>query len=827
MRRLASLLAVTVAGVWLLPPAAVADPTPTPSAAPPAKGTAVCKITDGRLSELSGMVALDTGFAVMNDAPDAGEPNPPKIFFLDNNCKLTSTWVDSAQQARDPEDLAVGKDGTLWIADIGDNHAAEPENKRSTIALWKVPASHQGKAQLFRLKYPDGAHDAEALLLDANDNPIIVTKDGVSGIYVPTGPLAPGNEGTALKKVGDFTATRTGTPGGPIPIISQTLVTGGANSPDRKKVALRTYTDAYEWDVPNGDVVAALTTTKPRITPLPDEPWGESITYSRDGASFLTVSETKEQPEDVKPVIQKYTPAPPAGPATKKTSAAAKNDAESPSSLGINDIAMMIGGVGLIGLLMVIAGVVGIKKARDRHAAEAKKAKPGPGGARPLGAAAVPADPQRGPGGTGARKRSGVYGANRQPAVDDDLFAPDGPDAAPPGRSGSVYGGAARPEPPVPAVYGATPPAEAASGVYGAPRAAADPDSGVYGTGKRPIPDAPGVYGAADPEPGVYGAGKRSAPDAPGVYGAARPEASSGSYGTARSVPEPGSGSHGVARPGPEAPAAYGTPRPAPESNSGSFGTARPGPDPAPAGYGAARPEPMAVEPDPLAFLDAPPRTERGLRSRAGRPTGPGVARTAPASGRARPDADPAARRDPETRGGVPIRPTPAAPRGAAPVPAQPGAPMPPEPATGRAGRAVAPEPAGRAERGRAVVPGPDRAAPVEPVGRSAPDSTVRARPEPEIPPAARSRAEPAAGRSRAGRAESPAAPERVGGVPVRPGPDAGRAGKADNTPPPRTARGVKGRKPKADDDDLSFGFADLKGGDDEPDIGLRSPKGR
>ncbi|MFD1076865.1 hypothetical protein, partial [Longispora fulva] len=713
MRRLASLLAVTVAGVWLLPSAAVADPTPTPSSAPPAKGTAVCKITDATLSELSGMVALDSGFAVMNDAPDAGEPNPPKIFFLDNTCKRTTTWTDNTQQARDPEDLAVGKDGTLWIADIGDNYAAEADKRRSTIALWKVPASHQGKAQLFRLKYPDGAHDAEALLLDANDNPIIVTKDLVSGIYVPTGPLAPGNEGTVLKKVGDFTATRTGTPGGPVPIISQSWVTGGANSPDRKKVALRTYTDAYEWDVPNGDVVAALTTTKPRITPLPDEPWGESITYSRDGASFLTVSETKEQPDDVKPVIQKYVPVPPAGPAVKKTAATAKNDAAAPSSLGVNDIALMIGGVGLIGLIMVIAGVIGIRKARLRHAAEAKKAGPGPGGARPVGAAAVPSDPKRGP---GSRGRSGVYGGNRQPAVDDDLFTADD---APPGRSGSVYGGTARPEPPVPAVYGAGQQAQSAAepppgvygapksepGVYGAAKSAAEPPPGVYGAAASAPEPPPGVYGApraaAEPAQGGYGSGKRSAPEAPGEYGTARaaaepppgvygaarpaPEPTSGSFGPAR--PESNSGSYGAARPAPESTSgSYGTARP--ESNSGSYGMARAGTEPTPAAYGAARPEPVA-EPDPLAFLDAPPRTERGLRSRAGRPTGPGVARTAPASGRSRQDPDLPARREPETRGGVPIRPEPTtgrAGRGASvPPPAQPGAPVPPAaPVTGR-----------------------------------------------------------------------------------------------------------------------------------------------
>ena len=69
------------------------------------------------------------------------------------------------------------------------------------------------------------------------------------------------------------------------------MVTGAAISPDRTRVALRTYTAAYEWDVPDGDVVKAITTGTPRLTPLPDEPQGEAIAYTVDGPRFLTLSD--------------------------------------------------------------------------------------------------------------------------------------------------------------------------------------------------------------------------------------------------------------------------------------------------------------------------------------------------------------------------------------------------------------------------------------------------------------------------------------------------------------------------------------------------------
>ena len=73
--------------------------------------------------------------------------------------------------------------------------------------------------------------------------------------------------------------------------IAQVMVTGAATSPDRKRVALRTYTTAYEWDVPDGDVVKAITTSTPRVTELPNEPQGESIAYTVDGQQFLTCND--------------------------------------------------------------------------------------------------------------------------------------------------------------------------------------------------------------------------------------------------------------------------------------------------------------------------------------------------------------------------------------------------------------------------------------------------------------------------------------------------------------------------------------------------------
>jgi hypothetical protein len=189
--------------------------------------------------------------------------------------------------------VALDPQGRLWVADIGDNVTAQ--TRRATIALWLVPPD--GDPVIHRLTYPDGPHDAEALLFGGDGVPVIVTKElsGVASLYAPTEPLQPRTAtGVPLAKVGEFRPTRPS----PAPSlfdalagIGATVVTGAATSPDRHRVALRTYTVAYEWDVPDGDVVKAITTGTPRITPLPDETQGESIAYSPDGADLLTVSD--------------------------------------------------------------------------------------------------------------------------------------------------------------------------------------------------------------------------------------------------------------------------------------------------------------------------------------------------------------------------------------------------------------------------------------------------------------------------------------------------------------------------------------------------------
>ncbi|GAA4255578.1 hypothetical protein GCM10022255_064970 [Dactylosporangium darangshiense] len=368
------LLVVLPAVVAFGSPAVAKAPSPTPSASgsanpnlgPSVAGVAMCSISDPQVTEVSGLVVTANGYVVINDSNT--ERSREKIFFLDQQCRQTRS-VGYPSSAFDPEDLAVSKDGTLWVADVGDNTTLTggSGNRRSSIALWSL-APGSNSPVIHRLAYPDGrARDAEALLFDGEGRPVIITKDPVGEVFTLKEPLPANNANpAALTRAGSFRPQTTGT-ANPYGIVGTAVVTGAAMSPDGKRAVVRTMSDAYEFDVTDGDVVAAITTGTPRITPLPSEPQGESIAYSQDGTEFLTVS---DQPKTTS--ILRYRRFVPAAPPSASPAPAQPQQAKERSflqSLSLYDITRIVIGIGLLGVLMIVIGVVAVIRSRRRRRA--------------------------------------------------------------------------------------------------------------------------------------------------------------------------------------------------------------------------------------------------------------------------------------------------------------------------------------------------------------------------------------------------------------------------------------------------------------------------
>jgi len=271
---------------------------------------------------------------------------------------------DFGQDPRDNGGPAF-RDDTLLVADNGDNGGNRPNV--AVISVGYDPADPQadvGAPQVFRLGYPDGPHDAEALLLAPDGSPYIVTKDvlGRSGVYRPTGPLDPAAE-VRMEKVADLEFTMTGTPGGPVGRGGQLLVTGGAVAADGSHIALRTYTDAYVWPLSGNDMAGALQADPMAIIALPDAPQGEAISFAADSRSLLLGSEGQNS------VIT----AVPATPQPDQTESAAPADAEpdaapDPADPADNDSASSKVSAGLIAAVVVTGLIWVVLRIRRRRA---------------------------------------------------------------------------------------------------------------------------------------------------------------------------------------------------------------------------------------------------------------------------------------------------------------------------------------------------------------------------------------------------------------------------------------------------------------------------
>lgn len=261
--------------------------------------TKLSTITSSEITESSGLVASRTtpgAYWTHNDSGDG-----PFIYAVNTRGESLATYRVSGAEARDWEDIAAGPGpqpnrSCLYIGDIGDNGA-----KRSEIVVYRVPeprltAADKSStrkrprvtepAEAFRLVYPDGKHDAEALMVHpVSGNLYIMTKTAFANpvVYEATAPLNP-NRVTTLKRIGEVR----------VPSLLGGIITGGSISPDGRRVALCDYLQGYEIVLPAGSRdFNDIWREKLNGIDLGKRKQGESIAYRLDGNALLATSEGK------------------------------------------------------------------------------------------------------------------------------------------------------------------------------------------------------------------------------------------------------------------------------------------------------------------------------------------------------------------------------------------------------------------------------------------------------------------------------------------------------------------------------------------------------
>ncbi|XVX19206.1 WD40 repeat domain-containing protein [Actinomycetota bacterium] len=221
------------------------------------------RIGDARVTESSGLAPSRRHPHTVWTTNDSGDRGV--IYAVDlRSGKVTGAHTYSDKAPRDVEAMGLAPDGRLLVADIGDNSA-----QRSWIRVWSLPEPALGTTSApgtrYTFAYPDGAHDAETLLVHPRTGRLCVVTKGLPGaVYAAPAKLA-ATQPNRLTRVG----------------AAPVLVTDGVFLADGSRVALRDYGQVHLVDAETWQVTASAA--------LPAAPQGESITV--DGSGLLVGSE--------------------------------------------------------------------------------------------------------------------------------------------------------------------------------------------------------------------------------------------------------------------------------------------------------------------------------------------------------------------------------------------------------------------------------------------------------------------------------------------------------------------------------------------------------
>jgi hypothetical protein len=238
----------------------------------------------GSVTRLPGLPEA-SGLAVSRRTPGRlwthNDSGAPVLFALDARGTVAGRVQVSGARVEDWEAIAVGPCGPgscIYVADIGDNEA-----ERKGITIYRVPEPEgvSGPAKVdgvFHATYPDGRHDAEALLISGDGRLHIVTKGetGSVAIYRFPAQLQSGAS-MRLERVG---APASGTRD------AASWITDGTVSPDGQWVVLRTRTALSYYRA--SDLLAGQWRVASRIDLAPlKEPQGEAVALGADNMVFL------------------------------------------------------------------------------------------------------------------------------------------------------------------------------------------------------------------------------------------------------------------------------------------------------------------------------------------------------------------------------------------------------------------------------------------------------------------------------------------------------------------------------------------------------------
>jgi hypothetical protein len=239
------------------------------------------------LNEVSGLAVSASNKSSLWAHNDSGNSN--SLYLLDETTAALKTEFHLTEVLNeDWEDIAVApgpKKGTayIYLGDIGDNNSTKTQHIIYRFPEPLYTQAYLGKSLDFKpqvekiiFTYPDGAHNAETLMVDPTTLDIyVVTKYGLNSILFVARYPQPVDEPFELTKVGTFPFRE---------------ATAGDISQDGNQVLIKTYDQIFYWRRKGKEPLWQLLASEPTLAPYnPIELKGEAIAWSAKG--YFTASE--------------------------------------------------------------------------------------------------------------------------------------------------------------------------------------------------------------------------------------------------------------------------------------------------------------------------------------------------------------------------------------------------------------------------------------------------------------------------------------------------------------------------------------------------------
>ena len=254
---------------------------------------AMGKIHNRAIDEASGLVFSRQHPGILYTHNDSG--GEPIIYLLDKIGRHVGEIKLIGVNNRDWEDIAIGpgpdpEKNYIYVGEIGDN-----AGRYKHIKIFRIPEPNllekemHAKPDVLVLLYPDGARDAETLMVDpiTQDIFILSKRDSVNILY-----RAP----QSAFSQGEFTLQR-------VMELPFSMSVAGDISADGSQIIIKNYFTVFYWERKSGETVPDALKRQGKILPYKPEPQGEAIAFGPAGESYYTLSETRF---NIHPVLYRY-----------------------------------------------------------------------------------------------------------------------------------------------------------------------------------------------------------------------------------------------------------------------------------------------------------------------------------------------------------------------------------------------------------------------------------------------------------------------------------------------------------------------------------------